>query len=200
MPPVAVPPTSGPTTETSAYAVSPMKATSKTPPTGCVGSPVVYVVDAPVAVSTRTIAPLARAATYRAPSGPIVLPIEPPRPEARTSATGSGASGLSAFAAAGMSTAGRSTAVIAAARSAALLLRISCTAVDRRARGRTADAVDPHWRCPAPDHGCRCTKVSTGPDSSGREESSRIPHLCDAPKSRAIDHSECRADERLARD
>src|SRR5438067_8878165 len=63
-----------------------MNATSITPPNGTPGvrpgSPVAYGVAFPVLGSMRVIWPIAPSATYSAPSGPIVPPIEPCRPEA----------------------------------------------------------------------------------------------------------------------
>jgi hypothetical protein len=59
MPTVSVPPTSGPTRVTSAYAVPPMNATSVVPPTPLLdcGRPLAKVVILPVLGSTREILP-----------------------------------------------------------------------------------------------------------------------------------------------
>src|SRR5215213_7099263 len=53
------------------------------------GSPLAYVVAAPVLGSTRVILPAARSVTYSAPSGPTVLPEPPCRPATKRCAVGS---------------------------------------------------------------------------------------------------------------
>jgi hypothetical protein len=65
MPTVSLPPTSGPTTVTSAYAVPPLKATSVVPPRPMIdfGRPLANVVISPVLGSTREILPAALSVT-----------------------------------------------------------------------------------------------------------------------------------------
>jgi hypothetical protein len=65
MPTVSVPPTSGPTRVTSAYAVPPMNATSMAPPMPTIdsGRPLAKVVISPVLGSTREILPAALSVT-----------------------------------------------------------------------------------------------------------------------------------------
>jgi hypothetical protein len=84
MPSTLLPPTSGLTRVTSAYATLSMKATSIGPPmlkppmlmiAG--GRPLANVVFSPVWGSTREILPAAPSVTYNAPSGPMVLPLAP---------------------------------------------------------------------------------------------------------------------------
>ena len=53
------------------------------------GSPLAYVVVAPVLGSTRVILPAAFSVTYSAPSGPMVLPEPPSRPVTNRYAVGS---------------------------------------------------------------------------------------------------------------
>src|SRR6266545_174859 len=82
MPTTSLPPTSGPTTVTSAYAVPPMNATSVVPPRPMndFGRPLANVVISPVLGSTREILPAALSVTYNARPGPTVLPEPPSRP------------------------------------------------------------------------------------------------------------------------
>src|SRR5215211_1615292 len=82
MPTVSLPPTSGPTTVTSAYAVPPLNVTSVVPPKPMIdfGRPLANVVTSPVVGSTREILPAALSVTYSAPPGPTVLPEPPSRP------------------------------------------------------------------------------------------------------------------------
>src|SRR5262245_56085607 len=77
-----LPPTSGPTSVTSAYAVAPMNATSIAPPMPTIegGRPLANVVTCPVLGSTREILPAAPSVTYSAPPGPMALPEAPARP------------------------------------------------------------------------------------------------------------------------
>src|SRR5205809_2731842 len=81
MPSTSLPPTSGLTRVTSAYAVLPMNATSIAPPMPMAGfdfgRPLANVVISPVSGSTREILPAAPSVTYSAPSGPMVLPFAP---------------------------------------------------------------------------------------------------------------------------
>src|SRR6266508_4841048 len=82
MPTMSLPPTSEPTSVTSAYAVPPMNATSIAPPMPTIdfGRPLANVVMSPVFGSTREIRPAAPSVTYSAPPGPMVLPVAPSRP------------------------------------------------------------------------------------------------------------------------
>src|SRR4051794_30682592 len=82
MPTTSLPPTSGPTSVTSAYAVLPMNATSITPPIGAIrfGRPLANVVISPVFGSTREILPAVPSVTYNARPGPTALPEPPSRP------------------------------------------------------------------------------------------------------------------------
>src|SRR5206468_12746465 len=84
MPSTSLPPTSGLTRVTSAYAVLPMNATSIAPPMPMAGfdfgRPLANVVISPVCGSTREILPAAPSVTYSAPPGPMVLPVAPSRP------------------------------------------------------------------------------------------------------------------------
>src|SRR6266496_4097003 len=82
-----LPPTSGLTRVTSAYAMLSMNATSIAPPMIAppmlmiaVGRPLANVVTSPVSGSTREILPTAPSVTYSAPSGPTVLPLALSRP------------------------------------------------------------------------------------------------------------------------
>src|SRR5688572_29025471 len=90
MPLTSLPPTSGATPVTSAYAVFPMNATSNGPPPAMtlVGRPLANVVTTPDWGSTRATRPAAASATYSAPSGPTALPKLPSRPEASSTAVG----------------------------------------------------------------------------------------------------------------
>src|SRR5262249_5579798 len=90
MPTTELPPTSGPTRVTRAYAVSSRNATSIGPPVGriALGRPLANVVIAPVSGSTREIRPALPSGTYSAPSGPTVLPTVPCKPEASRVAWG----------------------------------------------------------------------------------------------------------------
>src|SRR6266542_672569 len=90
MPSTWVPPTSGLTRVTSAYAMLSMNATSIAPPMNAppmlmiaVGRPLANVVTSPVCGSTREILPAAPSVTYRAPSGPTVLPLALSKPVSR---------------------------------------------------------------------------------------------------------------------
>ena len=80
---------SPPTNVTSTYAVPPTKATSIAPPTPntCVGRPSAKVVTAPVRRSTRSTLPALGSVTYRARSGPIVLPDARPLPNSASVVT-----------------------------------------------------------------------------------------------------------------
>src|SRR5688500_5124027 len=82
MPTTSLPPTSGPTRVTSAYAVLPMNATSAAPPmpNSRVDRPLANVVTSPVFGSTREILPAQPSVTYSARPGPTVLPEPPSRP------------------------------------------------------------------------------------------------------------------------
>src|SRR5262245_33240333 len=92
MPTMLLPPTSGPTSVTSAYAVLPMNATSTTPPKGNptirFGKPLANVVISPVSGSTREILPAWASVTYSAPPGPRALPEPPCNPVTSSSAVG----------------------------------------------------------------------------------------------------------------
>src|SRR5687767_14001074 len=90
MPLTSLPPTSGATPVTSAYAVFPMNATSNGPPPAMtlVGRPLANVVTTPDWGSTRATRPAAASATYSARSGPTALPKLPSRPEASSTAVG----------------------------------------------------------------------------------------------------------------
>src|SRR5215216_6666056 len=82
MPSMSLPPTSGSTSVTSTYAVSPTNSTSMAPPKpmSAFGRPLANVVTSPVFGSTRETLPAALWVTYNAPSGPAVLPEPPSRP------------------------------------------------------------------------------------------------------------------------
>src|SRR5512132_4071981 len=103
MPTTSLPPTSGPTTVTNAYAVPPMNATSVVPPMPMIdsGRPLANVVISPVLGSTREILPAALSVTYSAPPGPTVLPEPPSRPVSNWVAAGT-ADGGAEFAADGV--------------------------------------------------------------------------------------------------
>ena len=97
-----------------------MNATSIAPPVGAagfgMGSPLRNVDVAPVSGSTRAMVPSRLAGTYRASSGPMVLPVAPVSPDARR--TGVGLVAGVAFATDG--------AVIASSAATRRVLRVPC--------------------------------------------------------------------------
>src|SRR6478736_7174440 len=93
----SAPPASGVTKPTSTYGVPRTNAMSWGPPFGAVGRPEANVVVAPVRGSIRETSPVADSATYRAPSGPTVLPQAPDSPEVSSCGSGDG-SGWCAYA------------------------------------------------------------------------------------------------------